>query len=401
MNAYMACCCEKLPCGEIWCDNGGIFVCGTYTFSIAAEETYTHTEDPCCGHAGGLVDESKTVDAYQRTSVSFKAILRNNGNGDTYSAGGENGFGNYLKYSIRASGSGRVDTSRYSDSSSGCPNDPGPSRVSRSSFNKEINVSEQEDPFGSYFSMILSTSLFDCSDSNQFLTDNCLYEYYQIGTCLQRLQIRASAIQLAEAAFSGSEYLFQFGQVQIDESSSGSEEYLWSTGEYESNFYRAVSPSGACAENGTDPFFDLHVLSRICAPTDPTNDRCNCQLYGLPCEAHTYDTPKPLESYGIFFLDPLFGEYISAYADAVPCSLNTLGMVNSVSAYNNYNYSTGCYGAGTCNDEPGPLPGAVTNQNENKSVEIDYALTITKWEYIPYANLPPIGPNWDEGLSCV
>lgn len=403
MNAYMGCCCKELPCGEVPCPSGGgLLICGTYTISIAAEQTFSFSEDPCCGHIGGKRENTKNSDAYQRLSITFKTILRNNGNGDSYYAGGVDGVGVYTKYFVRASGSGRVYENTYYDNSEGCPSSPPPSIVSRTISNKEINVSAQEAPTGSFLDIGLFTAFFDCADSNEFLQDNCIYEYYQPQTCLQRLRIRFSVQQLAEAALSGSDYLFQFGEVILDDSFSSSQEYEWGSGEIDSSFYRQVVAGDGCVKTENNPQFEVHVVTSLCKPIDYTTDRCTCDSYGLPCEAHIYDTPKPLETYGVGFGDPFgFGNQVEAYADVVPCSMNTTGMSNIAIQYNSYNFFSDCYAVGTCNDVPDPNPSTINNQNETKEVQLEHSLVISKWEYIPYDEMPPNVPNWDDGIACV
>ena len=401
MNAYMGCCCQEVPCGEVPCPtNGGLFICGTYTITVAAEQSYHSLADPCCGQGVGKEEDSRNSDAYRRITVSFKTILRNLFGGDKYSSSGQDGVGTYTKYSIRVLGSASETEINYSDNSNNCPNEPPPTFVSRRTLNNEINISEQEDPIGSSLNISLNTYLFDCSESNNFLQDNCLYEYYSLETCLQQLEIKFDVRQLAEVALSETYYVFQFGQVQADDGFSSSEEYVWYSPEISSSFFRRLSSNSGCAQTEENPNFEVHVVMPNCAPIDYDTDRCNCEQYGLPCNSfNSYDVSKPLASYGVSLSHPS-GE-IGSFADVVPCSMNTFGMANSEQKYNSYSFYRDCFAVGTCNEVPDSLPSKEQTINETKQVELEYSLEIHKWQYIQEADMPPDTEDWDDGLSCV
>lgn len=394
MNAYMACCCDTVPCGEQNCPRGGLFICGTYTVSLSGQEDLVFDGETCCGLARNRQKERQTkADTY--CQFGFKVLLTNG------SFGGPD-FTNFDypgRYSAVYVHNGRLYEREYSDNS-GCPNGGGDENETADE--EVVATDDREDTFVSSVEMSYRTTFFDCNDPTTFTQDQCLHEVEGDSFCAKVLDFRFVATRLAELAKSGFERLIQNGQVLVDFNYNDVSEVSHSL-DWRARFYEIIDGSSQCSETlPIGPSFDYHSMfpcvssgagNCVCNYTE-NNDQCwGVNGYGF------FPPPEPTQSF------PIGGtpgpEHRVRFYE--PCTVLGFGNQDAKAFDSSASASEDCFGVSECNDTPSENPDGLTiSQTYNNDGQLEYRLQFSKWQFIPFEDLPPIqDPNWDAGLSCV
>lgn len=391
MNAYMACCCTEAPCGEADCERGGVFICGTYTISALVETSETSEERPCCGQGLGTADSSESEFADMYFVFTFKAILKTQPTGFPFEGYRSYLGDDYFKGSLFLVKNGNYNAVSSFDNLNGCPNDPPPTRYGNSSQSKSFSTAEQEPTILTDASISLGTQKLSCEFSQAFNMNRCLLSDYEAETCFQRLDFHIAGRRLGEYTEDNYEFLFQFGDVQIDESTSSVEE-LETDLYWNATFFRPVQETDQCEKTREFVFFNYHSIQDC----NKNIGECDCPVQcNEPCE-QGWTEPVPCSEFSIRVLPVTW----SVTAKTDNCAMNGFGMSYGAVSTENLTYNTDCYGGGPCTD-PGPLPGISVARRLDHEARVDHELVITKWQFIPENQLPEPGPDWDIGLECV
>lgn len=390
----MACCCGTAPCGEQNCPPGGLFICGTYTVSLSGEEQTTFDGETCCSLAVGQYDEEqRNGDTY--CQFGFKVLLTNGTNGGPdFSA-----FDYPGRYSAQYSHNARFYSKEVSDAS-GCPNN---SQYYQERIREEvIATAAQEETVVSDVSMSLRIRYNDCEDDFTFSEDLCLFRNEPEFFCSRVFHIQFRATRLAELVEFGSDLLIDSdGTVQVDSSNNEVTEVPHSL-DWQARFFTVIDENDQCAETlPIGPRFDYHSV-QPCSSIEPDNCVCvypenDTECWGVGAAGFLVP-PEPLQ---FFNVGGIPGPVTSVrFFD--PCETLGYGREDTKSFDSSSSGSVDCYGVGPCNDTPSENPDGLTISTAyNNLGQLSHRLRITKWQFIPQAELPPIqDPNWDDGLYC-